>query len=123
MKSKTDFQGRVLGNCNLGDMEGAKEYSRFVQSGFTECCRDYRLQNGVLIEDVDLKREREAGETAQAEKEELLDWFSWYDNQCMQYGRALRIGEDFDQDMTALDAEAKAKQVRLRILRRQEEST
>ena len=121
MKIKTDEQGRVTGFCTLGDMDGAVEYTGVVPDGFADHSQDYRLVDGVLTEDADLRTAREAAVAAQAEMAELLEWFDWYDNQCMQYQRAARLGEDFDQDMTALDAEARQKQLRLRTLRGQEE--
>ena len=117
MKIKTDEQGRVTGFCTLGDMDGAVEYAGVVPAGFADHSQDYRLIDGVLTEDADLRTARETAVGAQAEMVELLEWFDWYVNQCMPYQRASRLGEDFDQDMTALDAEAKIKQLRLRTLR------
>ena len=121
MKIKTDEQGRVTGFCTLGDMDGAVEYIGVVPDSFAAHSQDYRLVDGVLTEDADLRTARETALAEQAEMAELLEWFDWYDNQCMQYQRAARLGEDFDQDMTALDAEARQKQLRLRTLRGQEE--
>lgn len=117
MKIKTDKQGRVLGFCTLGDMDGAVEYNGQVPGGFTETPLDYRLIDGKLVEDADLKSTREAAAAAREEEAELASWFSWYDNQCMQYQRALRLGEGFDSDMAALDTKARQKQLRLRELR------
>ena len=48
------------------------------------------------------------------EKTNIYNWFTWYDNQCMQYQRSLRLGEDFDQNIEDLDIQAKAYQLRLR---------
>ena len=117
MKIKTDEQGRVTGFCTLGGMDGAVEYTGVVPDGFADHSQDYRLVDGVLTEDADLRTARETAVTEQAEMAELLEWFDWYDNQCMQYQRAVRLGEKFDQDRMVLDAEAKIKQLRLRTLR------
>lgn len=120
MKIKTDKHGRVTGFCTLGDMDGAVEYTGVVPDGFANHSQDYRLVDGVLTEDAALRTARETALAAQAEMADLLEWFDWYDNQCMQYQRAVRLSEEFDQDMSALDAEARQKQLRLLTLRGQE---
>ena len=120
MKIKTDKHGRVTGFCTLGDMDGAVEYTGVVPDGFANHSQDYRMIDGALTEDADLRTARETAAAEQVEMAELLDWFDWYDNQCMQYQRAARLSEEFDQDMSALDAEARQKQLRLRTLRGQE---
>ncbi len=45
---------------------------------------------------------------------ELYQWFHWYDIQVAQYGRAQRMGAEFDKDISALDAEAAQNQARIR---------
>lgn len=45
------------------------------------------------------KLEREIGE--------LSAWFTWYDQQCVQYQRSLRLGIEFNRDIAELDNQAK----------------
>ena len=52
------------------------------------------------------------------EYESLLWWFNVeYTIETQQYQRCQRMGESYDKDISALDAEAKGKQLRIRELR------
>lgn len=52
------------------------------------------------------------------EYESLLWWFNVkYTIETQQYQRCQRMGEPYDKDIGALDAEAKEKQLRIRELR------
>ncbi len=52
------------------------------------------------------------------EYESLLWWFNVkYTIETQQYQRCQRMGEQYDKDIGALDAEAKEKQLRIRELR------
>lgn len=48
---------------------------------------------------------------------EIEEWFSWYDTQVIQYGRAARRGESFDRDIVELDNIARQKAVRIKELK------
>jgi hypothetical protein len=49
----------------------------------------------------------------------LIQWFrDVYDVQVSQYMRCQRTGEVYDGDMSGLDAEASAKQLRIREIRK-----
>ena len=58
-----------------------------------------------------------ATEALEIELSNLLAWFTVYDIQVAQYLRCQRIGEPYDKDMASMDAEATAKQLRIRELR------
>jgi len=115
MKLDLDPAGYVLGYTDSGEAPGV-EYSGAVPEQFAETCRDYRLEAGALVLDPARAAAREAVHAAWEERTALLAWFRWYDNQCMQYQRALRRQEAFDRDITALDAQAAASQARMRAL-------
>ena len=73
--------------------------------------------NGELVLDENKKAAAAQKEALQEESMALYEWFSWYDNQVMQYTRAVRLGEVFDKDMAALDEEASTRQARIREIR------
>lgn len=47
----------------------------------------------------------------------LQAWFVNYDSQTAQYQRCLRLGIEYDKDISELDTEAQQKQMRIRELR------
>lgn len=56
-------------------------------------------------------------EEYQKEFERLLAWFEYYDNQIMQYQRAVRMNIEFDKDITELDIQAKINAEKINSLR------
>lgn len=56
-------------------------------------------------------------EKLQIELQTLLDWFNEYDNQIMQFHRALRLGTAFDKDINVLDSQAIINQNRIKEIR------
>lgn len=96
------------------EMSDAVEYDGELPEDFQENCRMYRLVNGKLIFDEDKQSAAEQRESLQNELNEIHEWFTWYDNQVAQYLRCVRIGEEFNKDIHALDEEANLKQSRIR---------
>ena len=117
MKIKFDENGYVIGYATLGGMEGAVEWSGPVPEGFAENSQNYQVVNGALVLDGEKQAAEAAREAEAAELGELLAWFEWYDGQICQYERSVRLGESFDRDVAALDAQAKEKQLRIRQIR------
>lgn len=121
MKIRFDENGRVTGYVNDEcDMEDAETWFGEIPEGFNaETYLFYRLENGILTFDETLAAEASQKEAAQIELSEIAGWFSWYDNQVQQYLRAQRLGEMFDGDIVALDAQAKEYQIRIRALKQE----
>lgn len=117
MKIKFDENGYVIGYATLGGMEGAVEWSGPVPEDFSENSQYYQVVNGALELDGEKQAAEAAREAETAELAELLAWFHWYDNQICQYERSVRLGESFDRDVAQLDAQAREKQSRIRMLR------
>lgn len=120
MKLHLDENGYVSGYTEYClDYENAPgvEYSGDVPENFDLLCQNYRYENGVLILDEEKATLREQKAQMQVEFAEIEEWFLWYDNQCMQYERAIRLGESFDHDIAELDQEAKTKQFRIREIK------
>ena len=115
MKLDLDAQGYVRGYTDSGEGPGVA-YSGAVPDDFTESCRDYRYQDGALLLDAERAASRATSKAEYAEWAELLSWFRWYDNQCMQYQRAQRQQTPFDRDIAVLDEQAAASQTRIREL-------
>jgi len=55
--------------------------------------------------------------STERELNEINRWFAWYDEQCIQYQRAMRLGLEFNRDINELDAEAVSKATRIKELR------
>lgn len=117
MLIKFDDNGAVLGFAEIGGMDGAIEWSGDVPDGFKENCKTYKLAEGALVKDEARADELERQKSAREELIDIYEWFSWYDNQTAQYQRAVRLGESFDRNIEELDAMAKAKQLRIRVLK------
>lgn len=117
MKIKTDENGRVLGFVTMGGMEGAEEYTGEIPAGFEQNCRTFRMVDGHLVKDEEAEAAMAKAKAEAEELSEISSWFSWYDNQIAQYSRAVRLGETFDKDIAALDAEAAQKQARIREIK------
>ena len=118
MKIKFDDNGKVLGFVELGDMDGAIEWDGDIPYDFIDNCLFYKLENGILVKDEEAEAAAMQLESNLEELDELYEWFAWYDNQVSQYMRAIRLGEEFDKDISELDALAAQKQNRIRELRR-----
>ena len=118
MKIKFDDNGNVLGFVELGGMAGAIEYNGDIPDDFRENCLFYKLENDILVKDEEAEEAAMLEESNLEELDELYEWFTWYDNQVAQYMRAIRLGEEFDKDISELDALAEQKQNRIRELRR-----
>ena len=120
MKLTLNDQKYVVGftsyAANYDELPGI-EYTGEVPEDFAVSCRFYRYENGTLILDEAKQQEQEQKAAAQIELTELQAWFSWYDNQCMQYGRSVRLGDFFDGDIAELDEQARAYQLRIREIR------
>lgn len=120
MKLKLDPDGYVTGYtefCQNYASAPGTEYTGPVPENFASVCCNYRYENGTLVLDEEKAARRELSVQIQAELSEIEAWFLWYDNQCMQYQRSVRLGEAFDQDIALLDHEAKTKQTRAREIR------
>ena len=74
----------------------------------------YRLINGKLQYQAERAALLQQRAQEQEEAKNIQAWFLWYDNQCKQYHRAMRLGEPYDQSIEALDTQAKVYQLRLR---------
>ena len=118
MKIKFDDNGNVLGFVELGGMPGAVEYNYDIPDDFRDNCQFYRLVDGRHAKDEALEAAVSEADSEDAELDELYAWFEWYDNQVSQYLRAIRLGEEFDKDISELDVLAEQKQNRIRELRR-----
>ena len=73
----------------------------------------YKYENGEYI--LEENRKAYILQTQAYEKElvSLQDWFKWYDEQCIQYQRAQRLGMSFNRNIEELDNQAveNAKQI------------
>lgn len=69
----------------------------------------YKLNRdtGEFIPDENKKAYLLKLESTERKLMELENWFSWYDQQCMQYSRAQRLGISFNRDINELDAQAR----------------
>ena len=113
MKIKTDADNYVLGYVTIGDMDGAIEFDGVIPDGFdAETCRCYRLTDGLLVLDETRLENMQQTKAIVTELTEIYAWFDWYYDQVKQYEICQRIGESFEQDITALDAEAVLKNTR-----------
>lgn len=117
MQIKFDDNGYVIGYAELGGVVGGQEWTGNVPENFADSFYAWHLVGGELVLDEERAGLRDRQEAVMAELSDHQAWFRWYDNQCMQYQRAVRTGEAFDLDMTELDAMASARQLRIRELR------
>ena len=109
------------------DVENSVDYIGAVPDDFNEHFRYYKRSSQAPDFDLVLDDEKLTAapniEALQTELSELYEWFIWYDEQTAQYQRCLRLGEEFDEDITELDAQAKTKQLRIREIRATLEGT
>ena len=77
----------------------------------------YRYEGGAFIPDEARKAFLEQAWNAQQELDAITRWFNWYDQQCIQYQRSLRLGLPFDRDIGELDRQAQEKAARTNALR------
>ena len=77
----------------------------------------YRYIDGEYVEDSDRLMRLQNSRAAERELFQLNQWFTWYDEQCIQYQRAQRLGTEFDKDIAELDAQATANAARVKELR------
>lgn len=66
----------------------------------------YKYENGEYILDENRKSYILQVQAYEKELQTLDEWFSWYDEQCIQYQRALRLGTSFNRSIDELDAQA-----------------
>lgn len=77
----------------------------------------YYLENGNYVLNENRKNWVEQMWSAESELNDLNAWFTWYDEQCIQYQRAIRLGLEFDKNIEELDAQAVTNAARIKELR------
>ncbi|MGI6162029.1 MAG: hypothetical protein ACOYJD_08355 [Christensenellales bacterium] len=119
MKVKFDERGYVEGFADVGfDMEGAVDYNGEIPDGFDAVtCRWYRMENGKLVLDKEMKERCLHKAALMEELEGLYSWFGEYDSQVMQFWREQRMGGEYDKDIQLLDAKARENQLRIRKIK------
>ena len=111
-----DENNKVIG---YGGGKGESSiFSESVPEDFLENFYCYQYKDGEFILNQELLNNTKIAQQAQAEYNELLQWFTWYDNQCAQYARAQRLGIEFDRDIVELDQQANKNQNRISELRK-----
>ncbi len=120
MKIKLNENNYVIGFATAGNISDSIEYNQEVSEHFYENSRYYYLENDSLIFDEnkyneDIQAQEEQAKLS-AEKSELEAWFVYYDRQCMEYERDVRLGQAFDKDLNELDQQAEIKKARLKEL-------
>lgn len=83
----------------------------------TESLGCYQYIDGVYYEDLARLEALKMQTSAEREIYQLNTWFDWYDEQCMQYQRAMRLGTEFDHDINELDLQATANAARMKELK------
>lgn len=66
----------------------------------------YKYENGEYILDENRKAYILQIQDYEKELVSLQDWFKWYDEQCIQYQRAQRLGTSFNRSIEELDKQA-----------------
>lgn len=109
--------GYITGWASMGKIENGIEVDpaleRLLDASIMGC---QKYESGRIVTDKELLAAKDKAVETSAEIIEIKSWFDWYDNQISQYQRAVRRGEEFDQDIAVLDAMAALKQKRLREL-------
>lgn len=77
----------------------------------------YKYENGEYILDETRKEYILQIKAYEKELQSLEEWFKWYDQQCIQYQRSVRLGLEFDKDIKDLDNEAVSKAERISQIR------
>lgn len=80
-------------------------------------------QQGIIVDKGLYYAVEEKPEPTQREKDlselrSLESWFTWYDEQCSQYQRSLRLGTVFNKNIAELDAMAVENASRITELRK-----
>lgn len=113
MHIKFGVDGYVEGYVIIGGMPGAIEFGGTIPDGFdAETCRCYRLVGGELVLDDEKLAAMRRRETLAQELVEVYAWLDMYHAKLKEFEICQRIGEPFDGDMAALDAEAAVKAAR-----------
>ena len=73
----------------------------------------YKYENGEYLLDENRKAYILQMQAYEKDLISLQDWFKWYDEQCIQYQRAQRLGTSFNRNIEELDNQAveNAKQI------------
>jgi hypothetical protein len=89
----------------------------FIPEGVDKYLGCYQYINNEYIPDEKRIKWLEQQWASEKELYQLEEWFKWYDEQCIQYSRARRLGIDFDKDIEELDAQAVINAARIKELR------
>lgn len=125
MKILLDENNYIISYVIIGDVQNGIEIN-IDENIFYKPCQFYKYENNSIIFDTEkyqkyLDKQNINKEISELQKEinEINVWFEWYDGQVKQYERCVRIGEEFDLDMSELDSKAKENQLKIRNLREQ----
>ncbi len=77
----------------------------------------YKYDNGEYVLDENRKAYILKTQVYEKELVALQEWFSWYDEQCIQYQRAQRLGTTFNRNIEELDKQAVANAKRITEIR------
>lgn len=97
-----------------GDIYAEVEY---IPEEVSNCMECYQYVDGEYILDTDRLTRLQNALAAEKELRPILAWFSWYDEQCIQYQRCQRLGDEFDKDISELDIQAEEYAARVKYLR------
>jgi len=78
----------------------------------------YQYLDGEYVADLARLARLQNSRAAERELCEINAWFTWYDEQCIQYQRCQRLGVEFDKDIAELDAQATVNAARVKELRK-----
>ena len=125
MKILLDENNYIISYVIIGDVQNGIEIN-IDEDIFYKPCQFYKYENNSIVFDDNkyqkyLDKQNINKEISELQKEinEINVWFEWYDGQVKQYERCVRIGEEFDLDMSELDSKAKENQLKIRNLREQ----
>jgi len=77
----------------------------------------YKYIDNEFVLDEEKRNHTLSFKEMQSELYQLEEWFKWYDQQVIQYQRAMRLGIEFDKDINELDAQAVETAARIKELR------
>lgn len=106
-----DEKGYVYGYGNMYEENSFKVES--VPKEVDDFLGCYKYENGEYVLDEERKAYILQLQSYEKELKTLNEWFSWYDQQCIQYQRSQRLKTQFNKDIASLDKEAEknAKQI------------